>query len=80
MISLRDKPSEWSGKLWALSRGIAAGHAPVLLLTDADIVHDPRHLSSLVAKLLQSDAGMVSEMVHLNCHSIAERTLVPAFV
>jgi hopene-associated glycosyltransferase HpnB len=80
IISLQSKPAGWSGKLWALSQGIAAGHAPILLLTDADIVHDPRHLSSLVAKLLQSDVHMVSEMVRLNCASLAERALVPAFV
>jgi hypothetical protein len=70
----------WSGKLWALSQGVEASQASVLLLTDADIEHDPRHLSSLVAKLLQSRADMVSEMVRLNCASLAERALVPAFV
>jgi hopene-associated glycosyltransferase HpnB len=80
VISLQSKPADWSGKLWALSRGVAAGHAPVVLLTDADIVHDPGHLSSLVAKLLESRADMVSEMVKLNCSSMAERALVPAFV
>lgn len=80
VISLQSKPADWSGKLWALSQGIAASHAPVLLFTDADIVHDPRHVSSLVAKLLQSRVDMVSEMVRLNCTSLAERALVPAFV
>jgi hopene-associated glycosyltransferase HpnB len=80
IISLKSKPAEWSGKLWALSQGVAASHAPVILFTDADIVHDPRHLSALVAKLLQSRADMVSEMVRLNCTSLAERALVPAFV
>jgi hopene-associated glycosyltransferase HpnB len=80
VISLQSKPAGWSGKLWALSQGIAASRAPVLLFTDADIVHDPRHLSSLVAKLVQSRLDMVSEMVRLNCVSLAERALVPAFV
>jgi hopene-associated glycosyltransferase HpnB len=80
IIALTSKPPEWSGKLWALSQGVGASHAPVILFTDADIVHDPRHLSSLVAKLLQSRADMVSEMVRLNCTSLAERALVPAFV
>jgi hopene-associated glycosyltransferase HpnB len=74
------KPTGWSGKLWAVSQGVAAGSAPVLLFTDADIVHDPRHLSSLVARLLQPRVEMVSEMVRLNCTSFAERALVPAFV
>jgi hopene-associated glycosyltransferase HpnB len=80
VISLQSKPADWSGKLWAVSRGIAASQAPILLLTDADIVHDPRHLSSLVAKLEQDQLDLVSEMVHLNCASPAERALVPAFV
>jgi hopene-associated glycosyltransferase HpnB len=80
VITLQSKPAEWSGKLWALSQGVAASRAPILLFTDADIVHDPRHLSSLVAKLLQSRADMLSEMVRLNCTSLAERALVPAFI
>ena len=80
VITLQSKPVGWSGKLWALSQGLEASQAPVLLFTDADIVHDPRHLSSLVAKLLQSRLDLVSEMVHLNCTSLAERALVPAFV
>jgi hopene-associated glycosyltransferase HpnB len=74
------KPPAWSGKLWALSQGIATSTAPVLLFADADIVHDPRHLSSLVARLVQPRVAMVSEMVRLNCTSLAERALVPAFV
>jgi len=78
------KPQGWSGKLWALSQGIAASDAPVLLFTDADIVHDPRHLASLVTRLYQADESarvdMVSEMVRLNCASFPERALVPAFV
>ena len=80
VIRLQSKPAGWSGKLWALSQGVAASTAPVLLFTDADIVHDPRHLSSLAARLLQSPLDMVSEMVRLNCSSTAERALVPAFV
>jgi hopene-associated glycosyltransferase HpnB len=74
------KPSGWVGKMWALEQGIAAGDAPLILLTDADIVHEPRHLSTLVARLEHAKLDMVSEMVHLNCASLAERALVPAFV
>lgn len=80
VVTLRSKPVEWSGKLWALSQGVAQSRAPVLLFTDADIIHDPRHLSALVAKLLESGTDMVSEMVRLNCTSLAERALVPAFI
>lgn len=80
VIRGQPKPTDWSGKLWALSQGVALARAPVLLFTDADIVHDPRHLSSLVARLLHPRVEMVSEMVRLNCASVAERMLVPAFV
>ncbi len=75
------RPRGWSGKLWALSQGVAAaGDASLLLLTDADIEHDPRHLATLVAKLERDGLDMASEMVALNCESTAERLLVPAFV
>ncbi|MGA2776700.1 MAG: glycosyltransferase [Steroidobacteraceae bacterium] len=76
----RAKPPGWSGKLWALQQGVAASSAPLLLFTDADIEHDPRHLESLVAGLEQQRVGMLSEMVRLNCTSLAERSMVPAFV
>jgi hopene-associated glycosyltransferase HpnB len=80
VIRLDTKPPGWSGKLWALSQGVAASRAPVLLFTDADIVHEPPHLSSLLTRLLAARLDLVSEMVRLNCASFAERALVPAFV
>ena len=80
ILTGQPKAAGWSGKLWALSQGIAASSAPVLLFADADIVHDPQHLSALVARLQEPRADMVSEMVRLNCVSLPERTLVPAFV
>jgi hopene-associated glycosyltransferase HpnB len=80
IIRLVSKPAGWSGKLWALREGLAASRAALVLLTDADIVHEPRHLASLVAKLQSAQLDLVSEMVRLNCSSLAERMLVPAFV
>jgi hopene-associated glycosyltransferase HpnB len=82
VIAGRPKPAGWSGKLWALSEGVAASRAPVLLFADADVVHDPRHLATLVARLedLAPRVDLVSEMVRLNCSSLAERALVPAFI
>jgi hopene-associated glycosyltransferase HpnB len=75
------RPAGWSGKLWAVSQGVAeAGRAELVLLTDADIVHEPQHLSSLVARIERYDLDLVSEMVKLACDSWAERALVPAFV
>ncbi len=80
IIRLVSKPAGWSGKLWALNEGIGASRSALVLLTDADIVHQPMHLQSLVAKLQGAQLDLVSEMVRLNCSSLAERMLVPAFV
>ena len=74
------KPEGWSGKLWALNQGIAASKAKLLLFTDADITHDRRHLAALVGRIMAPRVDMVSEMVRLNCKSLPERFLIPAFV
>ena len=76
------RPPGWSGKLWAVAQGVAAAPATAdyLLLTDADILHDPPHLAALVAKAEAGRLDLVSEMVALRCASLAERALVPAFV
>jgi hopene-associated glycosyltransferase HpnB len=74
------KPAGWAGKLWALHQGVEASSAPILLFADADITHDPRHLSTLVTRLATPHTDMVSEMVRLNCTTLAEHALIPAFV
>jgi hopene-associated glycosyltransferase HpnB len=75
------RPAGWSGKLWAVAQGLAeAGSAEMVLLADADIVHQPRHLATLVAQAERHDLDLVSEMVALACESPAEHALVPAFV
>ena len=64
-----------------MAQGIAeADGADLVLLTDADIVHDPRHLATLVAQAERGDLDLVSEMVALACDTPAEHALVPAFV
>lgn len=65
-------PPGWTGKLWALKQGIdvaeAAAEKPeFLLLTDADIVHAPDSLSSLVARACASGAVLTSLMARLRC-------------
>ncbi|MBV9784168.1 MAG: glycosyltransferase [Acidisphaera sp.] len=80
VLTGRARPPGWSGKLWAVSQGVEAATGEFLLLTDADIEHQPGHLSALVNKAETEDLDLVSEMVALNCESFAERALVPAFV
>ncbi len=74
------RPPGWSGKLWAVSQGVAHTTAGLILLADADILHDPAHVSTLVAKAERDGLDLVSEMVELRCATLAERALVPAFV
>ena len=79
----RPLPPGWSGKLWAMQQGIEAArrfHADYLLLTDADIVHAPHSLESLLAFAQAGRYDLVSQMVKLHCSSLAEKLLIPAFV
>jgi len=76
----RERPPGWSGKLWALAQGVEAAGSEFLMFTDADIEHHPEHIATLVAQLQKGGFDLVSEMVALNCESLAERALVPAFV
>jgi hopene-associated glycosyltransferase HpnB len=84
---LRGKPlpPSWTGKVWAMHQGIAhaetAKHAPdYLLLTDADIEYAADAVTRLVARAKASGTVLTSLMVKLNCESLAERALIPAFV
>ncbi|MEO5338269.1 MAG: glycosyltransferase [Magnetospirillum sp. WYHS-4] len=78
-------PAGWTGKLWAVHQGIMEAvrqmpDARYLLLTDADILHEPGNLRRLVDKAEWDSLDLVSLMVHLRCESFWERLLIPAFV
>ncbi|MFG2111944.1 glycosyltransferase [Streptomyces sp. NPDC048718] len=73
----------WTGKLWALRHGIALARArepEFLLLTDADIAHEPDSLRLLVAAATGHGLDLVSQMARLRVVSGWERLIVPAFV
>ena len=76
-------PAGWTGKLWAVEQGVrhAARFEPeYLLLTDADIVHAPGALAALAGRAQSGGYDLVSYMATLDCRTLAERALVPAFV
>jgi hopene-associated glycosyltransferase HpnB len=76
-------PPGWTGKLWAVHQGVDVARSlrpDYLLLTDADIVHAPGNLSELVSRSETQGYDLVSLMVRLNCRSLPERLLIPAFV
>jgi hopene-associated glycosyltransferase HpnB len=75
-------PAGWTGKLWAMSQGVAAAGeaAKYLWLTDADIAHDPDNLRRLVSRAEAGGLTLTSLMADLHCETFAERLLIPAFV
>ncbi|MFC4496720.1 glycosyltransferase [Streptomyces ovatisporus] len=79
-----DPEPGWTGKLWALRHGMSVARdctdAEFLLLTDADIAHDPDSLRSLVSAALGARLDLVSQMARLRADSGWERLIVPAFV
>ncbi|MFF7816313.1 glycosyltransferase [Streptomyces sp. NPDC007945] len=73
----------WTGKLWALRHGMALARArgpEFLLLTDADIAHEPDSLRRLVSAARDDDRDLVSQMARLRVATFWERLVVPAFV
>ena len=76
----RDLPDGWAGKVWAMHQGAAASTEPLLLLSDADILHAPGSLLRLVAESEAGALALNSRMARLRCESTAERLLIPAFV
>ena len=85
VIGARPRPAGWSGKLWAVSEGLRCGFermpdAPYVLLTDADVQHDPGNVRRLVAKAEADRLDLVSLMFRLHCQHLWERLLIPPFV
>ncbi|MEW1639203.1 glycosyltransferase [Streptomyces sp. NPDC093801] len=86
VLTPSDPPPGWTGKLWALRHGIthatrsAADTPEYLLLTDADIAHEPDSLRELVAAATTGGLDLVSQMARLRVESVWERLVVPAFV
>ena len=83
IIASAPLPAGWTGKMWALSQGVECASAFVpdyFLFTDADIVHAPESVASMVALAQAGNHDLVSMMVTLRCESFPERALIPAFV
>ncbi|MEU9094770.1 glycosyltransferase [Streptomyces sp. NPDC087901] len=83
VVSPGEPEPGWTGKLWAVRHGIALARSrdpEYLLLTDADIAHEPDSLRELVAAAVSGGFDLVSQMARLRVESVWERLVVPAFV
>jgi hopene-associated glycosyltransferase HpnB len=59
---------------------VLAAASDYLLLTDADIVHDPASVRRLVSHAEMQGLVLTSLMAKLRCESFAERVGIPAFI
>ena len=83
IISSRPLPTGWTGKLWAMSEGVAFAKTlrpDYLLFTDADIEHGTGSVDQLFRKAEADSFDLTSLMVKLACDTSAEKALIPAFV
>ena len=83
VMQARPLAEGWTGKLWALSEGLAKAESfqpDYVLFSDADIVHAPDSIAQLVARAEGGGYDLVSSMVKLQCETLAEKALIPAFV
>lgn len=83
VVNAAPLPPGWTGKLWAMSEGVRHArrlHPQYFLFTDADITHPPDNLAGLVARAEEGGYALVSYMATLQCRTLAERALIPAFV
>ncbi|MEU8518922.1 glycosyltransferase [Streptomyces sp. NPDC048577] len=83
VVSPGEPEPGWTGKLWALRHGMALARKrdpEFLLLTDADIAHEPDSLRLLVTAAASEGFDLVSQMARLRVATVWERLIVPAFV
>ncbi|MFA1548377.1 glycosyltransferase [Actinomadura chokoriensis] len=81
VVSARDRPEGWAGKVWAMSEGVrAAGDPDFYLFTDADIAYEPGTVGRLVREAVDGPRDLVSQMATLSVRTRWERVIVPAFV
>ena len=85
VVSGRQLPSGWTGKLWAQQQGVEAALAfspppDCLLLTDADIVYTPQALKALTMRARRGGYVLTSLMAKLRCTTLVERFFIPAFI
>jgi len=78
-------PAGWTGKVWAMHQGVTRGIDPdnparYILFSDADISHGVSAVQELVCRAEAGDCDLSSFMVRLQCRTVAERLMIPAFV
>lgn len=79
VLQSAELPPGWRGKTWALQQGIAAAKGSWLLLTDADVIHQPESLKCALAKAQREKIDLLSILAHIYCGTFWEKIVLPAF-
>ena len=83
VVTGKERPDGWAGKVWALQQGVEAAKTvdhEYFWFTDADIANSPDVLVSLVARAEEEGLDLVSVMAKLHVSTFWDKLLIPAFV
>lgn len=85
VISAHPLQPGWTGKVSAMNQGVTRGipaddPAKYVLFSDADISHGRTALRELVSRAETGGLDLASFMVRLQCRSLPEKLMIPAFV
>lgn len=78
VLAAGEPPAGWTGKPWALQRGLQTARGEIVVCVDADTRPRPGLAAALVAALQGSD--LVSAGARFSCDTAAERWLHPALL
>lgn len=77
VVETRELPPDWTGKNYAVACGIEQAHAPWLLLTDADVRHQPHGVETGLGVARRTGAAMVSFSPDQELRTWWERATIP---
>lgn len=77
LLHLSDRPAGWTGKTYALTRGMELASGEWLLFVDADTRHHPDCLSICMEWAARRQAAMISLLPKMRCETFWERVNQP---
>jgi chlorobactene glucosyltransferase len=80
VISVTDKPADWTGKTWASQQGYLDSRGKLLLFTDADSHFESRNVITLtVNKMLSENLDVLTGVPYLPLKDFWSKTVMPVW-
>ena len=70
-------PEGWTGKAWACHQLSQAATGDVLIFTDADTVHQPECVASVLSTVLRRNIDMISLWPYQRTETTSEKLVIP---